>query len=1464
MSGAPAGYDVFLSYSRADQAAADALRDRLAHEPHNLKVFIDWRALAAGRPWQPALEAALLGCRAMLVLIGPKGIGGWQHREIQLGLDRQTGAEKTPTPFPVIPVLLPGLEPDDYPLGTFLALNTWVAFEHTVDEPLPLQRLLSAIQGLPLDAPRDLTALRPYRGLLAFREQDAGLFFGRERFVDELVTKVRQRSAANLVAVLGRSGSGKSSVVFAGLFPELRQERGVGQQAVWNIASLRPGRLPLHALIETFDPPDPALGETETLAVLNRRAELLRKGEATLAQLVARRIEKDQGTTRQLLYVDQWEELYTQAQPREPKTAEDQARVADARLFVDLVLDAAANSPCTLVLSVRSDFYPDIQTHDRLRAAVQDCQVSLGPMTKAELTAAIERPAQVLGRSVEPELTTRLLRDIGLDPANPRTDHYEIGKLPLLEFALERAWNRAKDGHLGLAHYAGLEQALEERANAIYERLLPDQRAAAKRLFVSLVNPGEGREDTRARITLSADPTLESVTTAFTASDARLIVTGDDAAGARSAEVSHEALIRHWERLRGWIDENRANLRTRSALVADRVEWVKRERPEDLLIPPGFRLEAARQLWSQPGDVRTDDIEDYIRASDTAAAATKRRERQRAEDEVRQARSATAIGLTAIFSIIGVAFLSFFGYYIYSTSRPDDIEANAAMIWSNFDSDTDRIAAGWKLSTSKYEIRDAFLYQLKKDQRYEVDTLFTNAKMIRRSFGLRPSLDQLRRLIDPAVDAFKSGFDMPDRILELLSLEIYKVSLMPVLNVIRSSSSPRNLTKLIQILQSSENLTDSAQTAIVELIIADISEASEPRTLRELAHALQGLQPTFEQSNAALEPLLDVIRRTTEVSHLWDLAQAVQILEPTPDQAQSALEPILVVVRNTTDPWRLLDLAQAIQALAPTPEQAQSALDQILNSIRQASNPGELATLAQAVQTLGPTHEKAMAAFGPLLQAIHRTTDPGDLSALARAVQSLDPTPEEALAALGPLLQAIRRQNTTSYNRLDLARTVQALALKLTPEQAQAEFDLLLDAIGQTSDPFQSEALALAVQAVTPRLPPEQAQVALRRVLDATSPSIFPNERQALAQAIQALALKLTPELAQAAFDSLLDAIGQTYEFHKRETLALAVQALSPRLPPEQTQSALRRVLNAERQSISGAERQALAQAVQAFALTLTPEQAQATFGPLFDAIGQTTDPFELLALAQAAQALTPEQAQATIGSVVNIIRQTPFNFLHQDLAQTGQALASKLSLEQAQLQLGSILDGIRQAADPQKAKILAQIIQALAPKLTPKYAEAAFGPLLDAIRQTSPHSLLPGPAQTVETLAQTVETLAPKLAPEQVQEFSDLSRAILATATVPSAATSFARAIAVTLPVDPAKPQPYVANIVELLKWPTTAEPGATEALLEVLHDRVPGAPGKEAGLDATVRWVATTFPEIDLDSPPTPPASGSTGAAW
>ena len=152
------GYDLFLSYTRADSAAAEKLRARLAEA--GLHAFLDRYALPAGQPWQPQLEAAIAGCRTLLVLLGSSGLGTWQHREIQLGLDRQAAMEKTPTPFAVIPVLLPGLQDGNLPLGTFLALNTWIDLRPGLDEPEALQRLVAGAQGRAIDGV-------PVDGLLA-------------------------------------------------------------------------------------------------------------------------------------------------------------------------------------------------------------------------------------------------------------------------------------------------------------------------------------------------------------------------------------------------------------------------------------------------------------------------------------------------------------------------------------------------------------------------------------------------------------------------------------------------------------------------------------------------------------------------------------------------------------------------------------------------------------------------------------------------------------------------------------------------------------------------------------------------------------------------------------------------------------------------------------------------------------------------------------------------------------------------------------------------------------------------------------------------------------------------------------------------------------------------------------------------------------------------------------------------
>jgi hypothetical protein len=524
-----------------------------------------------------------------------------------------------------------------------------------------LQRLFAGAQGRAIDAAvaeKLLGGLTPYRGLLPFREQDAGLFFGRQRFVDELVRKVGQRSAANVAAVIGRSGSGKSSIVYAGLFPALGRERGVGDQSVWNIVHLRPYAEPLNELALAFNPPKADLGPMDRRAELNRLASRFRNREVTLTELVRDRLRDDAGSTRLLLYVDQWEEeLYTQAAPREIRSDEDRGSSRRRKTVHRPCSRSGGQVDCTLVLSARSDFYPDIQNHDDLRVAVQESQVSLGTMNEAELRPVIEGPAKALGASVAPELTKRLIRDIGLDPASGRSDEYDIGKLPLLEYALEQAWTKRTGPQIGLADYSGLEQALEERANALFGRLSAEEQAAAKRLFVSLVTPGEGREDTRARIDMPDDAAMRSVVQTFAGAEARLIVT-DRTGESGSVEVTHEALIRHWRELRAWIDANRENLRTRARLKDDRTEWLKRDKDPELLGIPSLRLKEVQKLSEEPGDVRIDDIKDYIQAlldhDRRRKEAEEAKQRQELERTKRRSRLALAASL-AFLLLAGVA-----------------------------------------------------------------------------------------------------------------------------------------------------------------------------------------------------------------------------------------------------------------------------------------------------------------------------------------------------------------------------------------------------------------------------------------------------------------------------------------------------------------------------------------------------------------------------------------------------------------------------------------------------------------------------------------------------------------------------------------------------------------------------------------------------------------------------------------
>ena len=375
----------------------------------------------------------------------------------------------------------------------------------------------------------------PYRGLAAFQQEDAALFFGREAFAARLAEAVQEQTR---VAVAGSSGSGKSSVVFAGLLPILLKDTS------WLVAHCRPGARPFEALAAALLPAlAPELSATDRLFETQRLAGAFLRQELSLDSVAEQILAQHPGASRLLLVVDQFEELYTLC-------PESEAR----RRYVEGLLGAAREDrPAALILllTLRADFMGHALSNRSFADMLQHGLLLLGPMARTELRSAVERPAGLHGAAFEPGLVDRILDDVGGEP----------GALPLLEFALTLLWERHSFGWLTHAAYEEIGQvegALARHADQVLEALDEADRERARQVFEQLVRPGEGTEDIR-RLATRAEIGEANWALVRRLADKRLVVTGrEDGTGVEMVELAHEALIQKWERLRDWMAADRA------------------------------------------------------------------------------------------------------------------------------------------------------------------------------------------------------------------------------------------------------------------------------------------------------------------------------------------------------------------------------------------------------------------------------------------------------------------------------------------------------------------------------------------------------------------------------------------------------------------------------------------------------------------------------------------------------------------------------------------------------------------------------------------------------------------------------------------------------------------------------------------------------------------------------------------
>lgn len=477
----------------------------------------------------------------------------------------------------------------------------------------------------------------PFKGLEYFDEDDAAIFFGREQLTADLVRHLRQNQ---FLAVVGASGSGKSSLVRAGLLPAIRSGQPLPGGVIapagskhWPVHIVTPTARPLEALAASLT------RDHESVSAAAALADDMAHNTRSLTLFLQRAL-AGQRARRLFLVVDQFEELFTLCRSE-----------AERSTFIDNLMTAAApgaeESLLMLVIVLRADFYHRCAQYDRLRGALETQQKYIGQMSRTELKRAIVEPARQRGFTFENGLVELMLSDVNDEP----------GALPLLSHALLETWQRREGDTLTFAGYrdaGGVTGAVAKTAETVYtQQLTPDEQEVARQIFLRLTELGEGAQDTRRRATLAELGAEGEAGTAVAAvlktlADARLVTTRQN-----GAEVAHEALIRNWPRLQGWLNDNRESLRLHRRLTEAAGEWRANGRDASYLYR-GSRLAAVRE-WQEAEAVPLNRFEiDFIVASETAVQDEAAREAALRQRQLEQAQQLTRLQRIFYLVILGV------------------------------------------------------------------------------------------------------------------------------------------------------------------------------------------------------------------------------------------------------------------------------------------------------------------------------------------------------------------------------------------------------------------------------------------------------------------------------------------------------------------------------------------------------------------------------------------------------------------------------------------------------------------------------------------------------------------------------------------------------------------------------------------------------------------------------------------
>lgn len=473
----------------------------------------------------------------------------------------------------------------------------------------------------------------PYKGLRAFQQADSADFFGRENLTQQLINCLKETDErSRFLAVVGPSGSGKSSVVKAGILPAIRKG-ALPNSEDWFVVEMVPGADPMEELEAALlriavNPPESLLNQ-------------LNEDSRGLLRAVKRVLPDDE--TELVLFIDQFEELFTLVEGEDQRSH-----------FMDSLLEAVneTRSRIRIIVTLRADFYDRPLNYVTFGELIRERTEVVLPLSTEELEMAITGPAHRVGMIAEPSLVGAIISDVREQP----------GALPLLQYALTELFERRDGNRLTAEAYSdigGTWGALARRAEELYGGLDESSQEAARQLFLRLVTLGEGTEDTRRRtfqselMSIGDDPEMMGMIIDAFGRYRLLTFDHDPQTRSSTVEVAHEALIRQWGRLREWLVNNREDLRLQRRLTSATEEWENANKDDSFLVR-GARLQQLED-WMNTSDLTLNENErQYLNASIAVRERMEAHEQERQErEEALELRSRNR--LRALVAVMGVA-----------------------------------------------------------------------------------------------------------------------------------------------------------------------------------------------------------------------------------------------------------------------------------------------------------------------------------------------------------------------------------------------------------------------------------------------------------------------------------------------------------------------------------------------------------------------------------------------------------------------------------------------------------------------------------------------------------------------------------------------------------------------------------------------------------------------------------------